>query len=72
MRSTASLPVAIIGAGPVGLAAAAHLVLRNQPFVMFEAGHTVASNIMTWKQSRSSKPRRRSSVQVTLAGHDLP
>ena len=33
-----SLPVAIIGAGPVGLAAAAHLAVRGLPFVVFERG----------------------------------
>ena len=35
-RTTDSLPVAIIGAGPVGLAAAAHLAVRGLPFVVFE------------------------------------
>jgi thioredoxin reductase len=44
-----SLPVAVIGAGPVGLAAAAHLELRKIPFILFEAGNTVASSIMSWK-----------------------
>ena len=32
------LPVAIIGAGPIGLAAAAHLSERGIDFVIFEAG----------------------------------
>lgn len=32
------LPVAIIGAGPVGLAAAAQLAIRDEPFVILEAG----------------------------------
>ena len=32
------LPVAVIGAGPVGLAAAAHLSERGLPFVVLEAG----------------------------------
>ncbi len=32
------LPVAVIGAGPVGLAAAAHLHAYQQPFVVLEAG----------------------------------
>ena len=32
------LPVAIIGAGPVGLAAAAHLHRYRQPFIVLEAG----------------------------------
>lgn len=53
-----SLPVAIIGAGPVGLAAAAHLTVRNQPFILFEAGHTVASNILSWEHIRVFSPWR--------------
>ena len=40
--STASeLPIAIIGAGPVSLAAAAHLVERRMSFILFEAGPRV-------------------------------
>lgn len=49
MESLKSLPVAVIGAGPVGLAAAAHLKIRGIPFMLFEAGATVASNIKSWK-----------------------
>lgn len=48
MNTSNALPVAIIGAGPVGLAAAAHLKTRNQPFILFEAGGTVASNVLSW------------------------
>lgn len=51
-----SLPVAIIGAGPVGLAAAAHLTIRRQPFILLEAGSTVASNILSWKHIRVFSP----------------
>jgi len=53
-----SLPVAIIGAGPVGLAAAAHLTIRKQPVIIFEAGTTVASNILSWKHIRVFSPWR--------------
>ncbi|MFP7494727.1 NAD(P)-binding domain-containing protein [Terribacillus saccharophilus] len=42
------LPVVIIGAGPVGLAAAAHLVEYNLPFVILEKGENVGSNILEW------------------------
>jgi thioredoxin reductase len=42
------LPVAIIGAGPVGLAAAAHLVERKMPFVLFEAGPRVGHSALAW------------------------
>jgi thioredoxin reductase len=52
------LPVAIIGAGPVGLAAAAHLTIRKQPFLLFEAGNTVASNILSWAHIRVFSPWR--------------
>jgi thioredoxin reductase len=56
MESLKSLPVAVIGAGPVGLAAAAHLEIRGIPFVLFEAGATVASNILLWKHIKVFSP----------------
>jgi len=58
MEKTNSLPVAIIGAGPVGLAAAAHLKVRGQAFILFEAGNSVASNILSWKHVRVFSPWR--------------
>src|SRR5690606_7186796 len=36
-----NLPVAVIGAGPIGLAAAAHLVTRGETPLVFEAGPQV-------------------------------
>jgi thioredoxin reductase len=45
---TEQLPVAIIGAGPVGLAAAAHLHERGLPFVILEAGPTVGHAMRLW------------------------
>lgn len=56
MEAIKSLPVAIIGAGPVGLAAAAHLEVRGIPFLLFEAGSTVASNVLSWKHIRVFSP----------------
>jgi glycine/D-amino acid oxidase-like deaminating enzyme len=47
-RTIDALPVAIIGAGPVGLAAAAHLAVRGQPFVVFERGPSPASAMAEW------------------------
>lgn len=41
-------PVAIIGAGPIGLAAAAHLKRRNISFFIVEKG-AVAQNIRSWQ-----------------------
>jgi thioredoxin reductase len=42
------LPVAVIGAGPVGLAAAAHLHDRGIDFVLLEAGAMVGSAMREW------------------------
>lgn len=42
------LPVAVIGAGPVGLAAAANLATRGQAFIVFERGATVAAAMAQW------------------------
>ena len=40
--------VAIIGAGPVGLAAAAHLITRNIPVKVYETGDSIAANVRDW------------------------
>ncbi|WP_282936560.1 NAD(P)-binding domain-containing protein [Paenibacillus sp. RC67] len=50
------LPVAIIGSGPVGLAAAAHLIARGESFVLFEAGEKVGANIVKWAHVRLFSP----------------
>jgi glycine/D-amino acid oxidase-like deaminating enzyme len=42
------LPVAVIGAGPVGLAAAAHLAERGLPFIVFETGDGPADAVAQW------------------------
>ncbi len=51
-----NLPIAIIGAGPVGLAAAAHLLKHNLPFIVFEAGSSVGQNILSWSHVRVFSP----------------
>jgi len=56
--NTNPLPVAVIGAGPVGLAAAAHLSERGIPFVLFEAGDDVATSIREWSHVRLFSPWR--------------
>ena len=48
MTFHSKLPVAIIGAGPIGLAAAAHLVERGLPFVVLEAGQGPAAAVSQW------------------------
>lgn len=43
-----NLPIAIIGAGGVGLAAAAHLVQRGETPILFEKGPHVGSHVRQW------------------------
>ena len=50
------LPVAVIGAGPVGLAAAAHLIERGIRPLVFEAGATVGASIREWGHVRVFSP----------------
>ncbi|MDX1995655.1 MAG: NAD(P)-binding domain-containing protein [bacterium] len=56
MESSISLPVAVIGAGPVGLAAAAHLIERGDTPVIFEAGASVGANMRDWAHVRMFSP----------------
>lgn len=53
-----SLPVAVIGGGPVGLAAAAQLTNRNIPFLLFETGESVGQNFLSWGHVRVFSPWR--------------
>ncbi|GIF66338.1 flavoprotein [Asanoa ishikariensis] len=52
------LPVAVIGGGPVGLAAAAHLAEREIPFVVLEAGDGPAAMVRQWGHVRLFSPWR--------------
>jgi len=54
--STSQLPVAVIGAGPVGLAAAAHLTARGIEPVIFEAGESVGASMREWGHVRVFSP----------------
>ncbi len=51
-------PIAIVGAGPVGLAAAAHLLARGQAPIIFEAGPAVGHSIRQWGHVRMFTPWR--------------
>ncbi|WP_372422664.1 NAD(P)-binding domain-containing protein [Salinarimonas chemoclinalis] len=52
------LPIAIIGAGPIGLAAAAHCAARGLPFVVIEAGAAVGTHVRDWGHVRLFSPWR--------------
>jgi thioredoxin reductase len=56
--SPESLPVAIIGGGPVGLAAAAHLLERGLEPVVFEAGPSVGTAPLEWGHVHTFSPWR--------------
>ena len=49
---SSDLPVVVIGAGPIGLAAAAHLRDRNLPTIVLEGGDDVAANVRGWGHVR--------------------
>ncbi|WP_062350242.1 FAD-dependent oxidoreductase [Pseudoxanthomonas mexicana] len=50
------LPVIVIGAGPVGLAAAAHLLARDLPVIVFEAGDSIGAGMQRWAHVRMFSP----------------
>ncbi|MFN3374478.1 MAG: FAD-dependent oxidoreductase, partial [Chloroflexus sp.] len=53
-----SLPIAIIGAGPVGLAAAAHLAERDASFVVVESGAQAGAAVLRWGHVQMFTPWR--------------
>ncbi|KGH47186.1 flavoprotein [Modestobacter caceresii] len=53
---TDDLPVVVIGAGPVGLAAAAHLLERGLEPLVLEAGDQPASAVRAWGHVRLFSP----------------
>ncbi|MCA3179032.1 MAG: arsenic resistance N-acetyltransferase ArsN2 [Burkholderiales bacterium] len=61
------LPIAVLGAGPVGLAAAAHLLERGLDFVVFEAAPSVGANLLDYGHVRLFSPWRYN-VDKTMAG----
>src|SRR5947209_12447811 len=55
---TNQLPVAVIGAGPIGLAAAAHLLRKGEMPIVFEAGSSVGAAVLQWGHVRLFSPWR--------------
>jgi thioredoxin reductase len=53
-----ALPVVVVGAGPVGLAAAAHLLERELDALVLEAGDEVAAAVASWSHVRVFSPWR--------------
>ncbi len=56
MSAVQEFPIAIIGAGPIGLAAAANLAERGVAFRVYEAGESVGANIRDWSHVRIFTP----------------
>ncbi|MFI5642259.1 NAD(P)-binding domain-containing protein [Streptomyces goshikiensis] len=54
--STQALPVVVIGAGPIGLAAAARLIERDLEPLVLEAGPTAATAVRAWSHVRLFSP----------------
>jgi len=72
-NSNKNLPIVIIGAGPIGLAAAAHLVEQKQAFILLEAGNEIAHNIRTWGHVTLFSPWRyniNKAAKALLEGSD--
>jgi thioredoxin reductase len=57
-QQDANLPVVVIGAGPVGLAAAAHLAERGVEFVVLESGTEAGAAVREWGHVRVFSPWR--------------
>ncbi|OGB25506.1 MAG: flavoprotein [Burkholderiales bacterium RIFCSPLOWO2_02_FULL_57_36] len=53
-----ALPVAVLGAGPVGMAAAAHLIQRGFTPLILESGDTVGANLESFRHVKLFSPWR--------------
>lgn len=62
-----ALPVVVIGAGPVGLAAAAHLLSKNETPLVFEAGASAGASVRAWGHVQMFSPWRYN-VDAVAAG----
>jgi thioredoxin reductase len=54
--SQSHLPIIVIGAGPVGLAAAAHLLQQGANPLVLEAGSSAGANIARWRHVQVFSP----------------
>ncbi|MEO9483983.1 MAG: NAD(P)-binding domain-containing protein [Ekhidna sp.] len=71
------LPIAIVGGGPVGLAAAAHLSIREETFVVLESGSRIADNVRQWQHVSMFSPWKynidsASSIILKRHGWEVP
>lgn len=58
MSITHDLPVVVVGSGPVGLAAAAHLLERELDVLVLEAADAVAAGVASWSHVQLFSPWR--------------
>ncbi len=76
MTTPTALPVVVIGAGPVGLAAAANLVEREMDFLILEVGDAVGASVSQWGHIQMFSPWRYTiddaSARLLGAGWDRP
>ncbi|MEV6314131.1 NAD(P)-binding domain-containing protein [Streptomyces sp. NPDC051776] len=56
MKTRSAHPVVVIGAGPVGLAAAAHLIDQGIEPLVLEAGQTAGATVREWSHVRLFSP----------------
>jgi N-acetylglutamate synthase-like GNAT family acetyltransferase len=71
VRAPQDLPVAVIGAGPVGLAAAARLIERGIEPVVLEAGARVGAHLLDYGHVRLFSPWRYN-VDAAMAAQLVP
>jgi hypothetical protein len=62
-----TLPIVIIGAGPVGLAAAAELVVRGERPLVLEAGASAGASVRDWGHVRLFSPWRYCVAEAAVA-----
>lgn len=70
-----NLPIAIIGGGPTGIAAAAHLYQNNQAFMLFEAGESIAAHVKSWAHVQLFSPWKYNmdkAAKAIMIDNDLP